>query len=89
MARADKVTRTFKTAKVTAMVVDTTNGTVKDYTAVFPKPFKDDEKALKALNNMLDDGLRAVAIKGTEIIETLYEMTAETFLLHANAVEKR
>lgn len=89
MARPDKVTRTLKETRITALVVNIQNGETTDYTALFPKPFKNDEKALKAVNAIIDSGLKAVAIRKTETVETLYEMSLETFMLNAKKVEKR
>ena len=90
MARASMVTRTMKTTKVIALVVNVDSQEVFTKEVLLAGTY-DDEKALaKALNKAINDSAnKFVAVRSTEVFETLYGMDENEFISKAKILPPR
>ena len=90
MARVPMVTRTITTTKVNVMCLDIETGEPFNKTVVVPRTFKNDEKLLKKVKEVLEtETLKPVHIVDKEEIETLYGMTEQEFIEHARVLPPR
>lgn len=90
MARVPMVTRTIITTKVNAMCLDIETGEPCNKTVVVPRTYKDDEKLLKKVKEVLEtETLKPVHIVDKEEIETLYGMKEHDFIEHAEVLPPR
>ena len=84
MARVPMVTRTITTTKVNVMCLDIETGEPCNKITVVPRTYKDDETLLKKVKEVLEtETLKPVHVVGKEEIETLYGMTEQEFIEHA------
>lgn len=90
MARVPMVTRTIITTKVNVMCLDIETGEPFYKTVVVPRTYKDDEKLLKKVKEVLEtETLKPVHIVDKEEIETLYGMKEQDFIEHAEVLPSR
>lgn len=90
MARVPMVTRTIITTKVNVMCLDIERGEPFNKTVVVPRTYKDDEKLLKKVKEVLEtETLKPVHIVDKEEIETLYGMKEQDFIEHAEVLPPR
>lgn len=90
MARVPMVTRTITTTKVNVMCLDIETGEPFNKTVVVPRTYKDDEKLLKKVKEVLEtETLKPVNIVDKEEIETLYGMKEQDFIEHAEVLPSR
>ena len=90
MARVPMVTRTITTTKVNVICLDIEKGEPCNKSVVVPRTYKDDEKLLKKVNEVLEtETLKPVHIVDKEEIETLYGMTEQNFIEHSEVLPPR
>lgn len=90
MARVPMVTRTIITTKVNVMCLDIETGEPCNRYVVVPRTYKDDEKLLKKVKEVLEtETLKPVHIVDKEEIETLYGMAEQEFIEHAEVQPPR
>ena len=90
MARQPMVTRTIITTKVNVMCLDVEHGEPCNHTITVPRTYKDEKALLKKVKSLIEtDTLKAVYIVDTEEIETLYGMTEQDFIEHAEVLPPR
>lgn len=90
MAREPMVTRTITTTKVNVMCLDIERGEPCNKSVVVPRTYKDNEKILKKVREVLEtETLKPVHIVDKEEIETLYGMTEQEFIIHAEVLPPR
>lgn len=90
MARVPMVTRTIVATKANVMCLDVQAGEPCNKEVTVPRTYKDDESLLKKVRPMLEtDTLKAVHIVDKEEIETLYGMTEQEFIQHAEVLPPR
>lgn len=89
MARTPQITRTITTTKANFLCVDVEAGEPLNKVYELPRTYKDEKALLKAVEPMLDAGIRAVAVVDTEIVETLYGMSEARFIELAEKLPER
>ena len=90
MARIPMVTRTITTTKAIVMCLDIESGEPCNKSVVVLRTYKDDETLLKKVKEVLEtETLKPVSIVGKEEIETLYGMTEQEFIKHAEVLPPR
>lgn len=84
------VTRTITTTKANVMCLDIESGEPCNKSVVVPRTYKNDEALLKKVKEVLGtETLKPVHIVSKEEIETLYGMTEQEFILHAEVQPPR
>lgn len=84
MAKEAMITRTIITTEAVIMTVDLTTQEVADLTITLPRTYKDDNALLKqAEKTEALAGKKAVLVKSSTTVETLYGMTESDFIAHA------
>ena len=84
------VTRTITTTKAIVMCLDIESGEPCNKSVVVPRTYKDDETLLKKVKEFIEtETLKPVHIVGKEEIETLYGMTEQKFIEHAEILPLR
>lgn len=90
MARVPMVTRTITTTKVNVMCLDIETGEACNKSVVVPRNYKDNGKLIKKVKEVLEtEILKPVHIVDKEEIETLYGMTEQEFIEHAEILPPR
>lgn len=90
MARVPQVTRTITTTKVVAMVVNTQLGETETKEYVLPRTYKDNASVLKQLQKTFDtEDIKVVKVLTTTEENTLYGMTEQKFIEHAEVLPER
>lgn len=90
MARVPMVTRTINTTKVNVLCLNIETGEPCNRSVVVPRTYKDDEKLLKKVKEVLEtETLKPVHIVDKEEIETLYGMTEQKFIEHSEVQPSR
>ena len=90
MARQPMVTRTIITTKVKVMCLDVEHGEPCNRTITIPRTYKDEKALLKKVKPLLETRtLKAVHVVDTKEIETLYGMTEQDFIEHAEILPPR
>ena len=90
MARVPQVTRTIPTTVVTVFCVNTVDRSTFEQTITLPRTYKDEQKMMKAIEKVLEgEPIKAVSISGYEVHETLYGMTEQEFIRHADVLPPR
>lgn len=90
MARVPMVTRTIVATKVNVMCLDVQAGEPCNRIVTVPRTYKDDEALMKKVRPLIEtETLKAVHIVGKEEIETLYGMTEQEFIEHAEVLPPR
>ena len=90
MARIPMVTRTITSTKAIVMCLDIESGEPCNKSVVVLRTYKDDETLLKKVKEVLEtEMLKPVSIVGKEEIKTLYGMTEQEFIKHAEVLPPR
>ena len=90
MARIPMVTRTITATKVNVMCLDIETGDPCNKSVVVSRTYKDDEKLLKKVKEVIEtETMKPVHIVDKEEIETLYGMTEQEFIEHAEILPLR
>ena len=90
MARVPMVTRTIVATKANVMCMDVQAGEPCNKVVTVPRTYKNDEELMKKVRPLLEtDTLKAVHIVEKEEIETLYGMTEQEFIEHAEVLPPR
>lgn len=90
MARVPMVTRTITTTKAIVMCVDVEAGEPFNKEVTVPRSYKDNESLLKTVKPLIEtETVKAVHIVDKTEIETLYGMTEQDFIEHAEVMPER
>ena len=90
MARVPMVTRTIVATKANVMCLDVQAGEPCNRIVTVPRTYKDDEALMKKVRPLIEtETLKAVHIVDKEEIETLYGMTEQEFIEHAEVLPPR
>lgn len=90
MARIPQVTRTIPTTIVKLFCVNTEDRSTFEQTLTLPRTYKDEVKMMKAVEAVLSgEPVKAVSILGYEVQETLYGMSEQEFIQHAQVLPPR
>ena len=90
MAKVPMVTRTITTTKAIVMCLDIATGEPCNKSVVVPRTYKDDEALLKKVKEAIEtETFKPVHIVGKEEFETLYGMTEQEFIDHAEVLPPR
>ena len=90
MARVPQVTRTIQTTNVSVLCMDIQNREPVNIDVVLPRTYKDDETMLKAVKKIAEtDTIKPVQIVSSMVQETLYGMSEQDFISHAEVLPLR
>lgn len=90
MARVPMVTRTIVATKANVMCLDVQAGEPCNKVVTVPRTYKDDEALMKKVRPLIEtETLKAVHVVNREEIETLYGMTEQDFIEHAEVLPPR
>lgn len=90
MARKPMVTRTIKTTTVNVLCLDIVNGEPFNESVTLPRTYENEKAMLKAVSAIIDNEERkAVHIVGHTVDETLYGMSEQDFIEHAEKLPPR
>lgn len=90
MARVAMVTRTIITTKANVMCLDVEQGEPFNKEVILPRTYKDENTMLKQVKKVVDtETVKAVHIVDSEVVETLYGMTEQEFIEHAEVLPPR
>lgn len=90
MARVPQVTRTMITTKVRLLCVDVAERKTFETSVTLPRTYKDDDALMKAVRPVVEnDSVKLVNVMDTEIVETLYGMSEQEFIEHAQVLPSR
>lgn len=90
MARVPQVTRTIQTTNVSVLCMDIQNREPININVVLPRTYKDDETMLKAVKKIAEtDTIKPVQIVSSMVQETLYGMSEQDFISHAEVLPPR
>lgn len=88
--RVPQVTRTIPTTVCKLFCVNTEDRTTFEQSITLPRTYKDESKMMKAVENVLaGEPIKAVSILGYEVKETLYGMSEQEFIQHAQVLPPR
>lgn len=84
------VTRTIVATKANVMCLDVQAGEPFNKVVTVPRTYNNNEALLKKVKPLIETGsVKAVHIVDTEEIETLYGMTEQEFIQHAEVLPPR
>lgn len=90
MARVPMVTRTITSTKVIVMCLDVEAGEPCNKEVTVARTYKDNNALMKKVKPLLEtETLKPVHIVSTEVVETLYGMTEQYFIAHAEELPPR
>lgn len=90
MARKPMVTRTITTTIADVMCLDVVSAVPFNKKVTLPRTYKDDEALFKKVKEEIEtDIFKPVYIVGKEEVETLYGMTEQDFISHAEVLPPR
>lgn len=90
MAREIMITRTITSTKANVMCLDIEAGEPFNETVEVARTYKDDEALLKAVKPLIEtDTIKAVHVVDKEVVETLYGMPEQVFIMNANVMPPR
>lgn len=90
MARVAMVTRTIVTTKANVMCLNVEQGEPFNKEVTLPRTYKDENTMLKQVKKVVDtETVKAVHIVDSEVVETLYGMTEQEFIEHAEVLPPR
>lgn len=91
MARQPQVTRTIITTKATVLCMDIAAAQPIERTVSLPRTYKDEKALMKQITIALADepNIKAVAVRSTEEVETLYGMSEQEFIQNAKILPPR
>jgi hypothetical protein len=90
MAREIMITRTITSTKANVMCLDIEAGEPFNETVEVARTYKDDEALLKAVKLLIEtDTIKAVHVVDKEVVETLYGMPEQVFIMNAKVMPPR
>lgn len=90
MARVPMVTRTIVATKANVMCLDVEKGEPFNQVVTVPRTYKDNEALLKKVKEVAEtDVVKCVHVVDVEQQETLYGMTEQEFIEHAQVLPPR
>lgn len=90
MARIPQVTRTIPTTLVNVFCVNLEDRSTFEQSVTLPRTYKDEAKMMQAVETAFkDEPVKPVSIISYEVKETLYGMTEQEFIRHANVLPPR
>lgn len=90
MARVPMVTRTIVTTKANVMCLNVESGEPFNKIVVVPRTYKDKDELLKKVKPLIEtETEKPVYVVDYEEIETLYGMTEQDFIEHAQVMPPR
>lgn len=90
MGRTRMVTRTITTTKANVMCLDVETGEPFNKEVTVPRTYKDNDSLLKTVKPIIEtETVKAVHIVDKTEIETLYGMTEQYFIEHAEVLPER
>lgn len=89
MARIPMITRTVVTTVAKILCVNTTTEETETKVVEIPRTYTDDKKLLNTAKEVLDPTIIPVKVISTEIKETLYGMTEQSFIELAEKLPPR
>lgn len=90
MAREIMITRTITSTKVNVMCLDVETGEPFNETVEVARTYKDDEALLKVVKPLIEtDTIKAVHVVDKEVVETLYGMPEQVFIMNAKVMPPR
>lgn len=90
MARVPQVTRTIVTTKTNVMCLNIVTGEPFNKEVILPRTYKDEKSLMKKVSELVDtDEVKAVHVVSKEEVETLYGMTEQEFIKHAEVLPPR
>lgn len=90
MAREIMITRTIASTKANVMCLDIEAGEPFNETVEVARTYKDDEALLKAVKPLIEtDTIKAVHVVDKEVVETLYGMPEQVFIMNAKVMPPR
>lgn len=90
MAREIMITRTITSTKANVMCLDVEAGEPFNETVEVARTYKDDEALLKAVKPLIEtDTIKAVHVVDKEVVETLYGMPEQVFIMNAKVMPPR
>ena len=89
-----KITRTFKTTKVSVLCLDVETAEAVNVDLVLPSTYENEDKAMKAVKVAMKaenypDTIKPVSIADSDVVEELYGMDASVFLANAEKLPPR
>ena len=83
------ITRTIKSTRVTAYVLNMTDMTTTERIICLPREYSEGAKLDKAISNCVEEGFKYVCVKPNSLIieENLYGMTEQEFISHAKVLD--
>ena len=90
MARVPQVTRTIQTTNASVLCMDIQNREPINIDVVLPRTYKDDASMLKAVKAIAEtDTIKPIQIVSSMVQETLYAMSEQDFISHAEVLPPR
>ena len=90
MARIPMVTRTIVTTKANVMCLNIVTGEPFNKEVILPRTYKDEKSLMKKVSELVDtEEVKAVHVVSKEEVETLYGMTEQDFIKHAEVLPPR
>ena len=90
MARVPMVTRTIPTTEALIFCVNTEDRSTFEQTITLPRTYKDERKLMKVVENILEgEPIKPVSLISVNVRETLYGMTEQNFITHAEVLPPR
>lgn len=90
MARVPMVTRTIVATKANVMCLDVEKGEPFNQVVTVPRTYKDNDALLKKVKEVAEtDVVKCVHVVDVEQQETLYGMTEQEFIEHAQVLPPR
>lgn len=90
-----KITRTFKTTRVSVLCLNIDTAEAETVNITLPSVYDSEDKAMKAVVAVMEKSsdyplcLKPVSISYSEVVEELYGMDASVFLAHAEKLPPR
>ena len=90
MTREKLITRTIKTTKAKVLFTNIKEQATFEQEVTVADTYDDTEKLLKVIASVANtDEIRAVAVLGSEVVETLYGMEENAFIKGAKILPRR
>lgn len=90
MARIPMVTRTIQTTMADVLCLDIEKGEPFNKVVILPRTYKDEKSMMKVVEGIVNtETVKAVHIVESSVQETLYGMTEQVFISHADILPPR
>lgn len=88
--RKPMVTRTIQTTEANVLCIDLIKSEPFNKTVTLPRTYKDEKSMMKKLSAIIDnEEVKAVHVVESHVTETLYGMTEDDFIAHADKLPPR